>query len=79
MVTVTGRGQHPRLMFQTERPFEGLFFGSWDPRSAGIFRGERPLCTIMEIACQAVKDNVYEGTQEGRRGKEEAVADVFFV
>ena len=48
------------------------------PRSAGIFRGERPLCTIMEIACQAVKDNVYEGA-EGRRGKEEAVANAFFV
>ena len=56
-------------------------FRSWIPeypRSAGIFRGERPLCTIMEIACQAVKDNVYEGA-EGRRGKEEAVANAFFV
>ena len=56
-------------------------FRSWIPeypRSAGIFRGERPLCTIMEIACQAVKDNVYEGA-EGRSGKEEAVANAFFV
>ncbi|CAK8986665.1 unnamed protein product [Durusdinium trenchii] len=32
--------------------------------SAGIFRGERPLANIMEIACQAVKDNVYEGLED---------------
>ena len=30
-------------------------------RSAGIFRGDRALDKVLEIACEAVKDNVYEG------------------
>ncbi|CAJ1455833.1 unnamed protein product [Effrenium voratum] len=32
--------------------------------SAGIFRGDRPLCDVLEIACRAVKEHVYEGLQE---------------
>eukprot|EP00931_Biecheleriopsis_adriatica_P084304 TRINITY_DN58086_c0_g1_i1.p1 TRINITY_DN58086_c0_g1~~TRINITY_DN58086_c0_g1_i1.p1 ORF type:complete len:241 (-),score=53.02 TRINITY_DN58086_c0_g1_i1:38-736(-) len=32
--------------------------------SAGIFRGACPLSTVLEIACQAVKDSVYEGLEE---------------
>ena len=34
------------------------------PRSAGIFRGERSLDKILEIACYAVKENVYEGWED---------------
>lgn len=32
--------------------------------SAGVFRGDRSLDQVLEIACQAVKDNVYEGLEE---------------
>ncbi|CAE8706848.1 unnamed protein product [Polarella glacialis] len=32
--------------------------------SAGIFRGGRPLINVLEIACEAIKDNVYEGLTE---------------
>eukprot|EP00438_Fugacium_kawagutii_P034106 Skav208656 [mRNA] locus=scaffold357:18137:34262:- [translate_table: standard] len=60
--TCHGGGAASSLRIAKEKEVKSLGFALL---SAGIFRGDRPLCKILEIACEAVKENVYEGGQQG--------------